>query len=593
LGLAALGKDFMRTEGQAALLQKRIDSINKQAMKGGLMLGLGGAIAGIMKGPYEQAKKLEMERQKFQALNLSASDNALAFSKAQELAHKNLGSTIGDNIAMIADLHTALGDLPSALSWSEDFQKFSIAARIQNDGKPVEGLMYNTAKALEHRGDRVIMNEAERNRELNMLSKVYFGSRGKVSPNDYFHASQTGKMAYTLFDPEFLYGQFAAFIQAKTGPTAGTAAMTYISSILGGHMDNKGKGFLTSLGLWDLQVSPQAKMMQQAVNAAIAKDPEMKAALKKQHMLTPIIGGLAPQFIEMASHRPDEFIQKVVAPRIRERFGMNLSDEQVAGIIMQNLNRNTSDFIGSFITSQHKFEKDAGIFDRAKGFSGAYQQYIKSPEGAELAADEAWKNFLAVFGSVYLPTITNGLLKLAGALDSLGQWVERNPGPVKVLTYAMMGLSGALMFGGTANLLAAAMRGIGLAIGLSGSTGLFGAIAGLANPIGIAVLAIGALAAAFYAFKPLSQAEIDGVKTDGGVKLSAGAQARIDAGALGNGPNVRTGGGAPNVTIHAVMDGTPIHTKVVNTIVRKTSSSLGTGFFDPNASPMTQFNTGH
>lgn len=45
--------------------------------------------------------------------------------------------------------------------------------------------------------------------------------------------------------------------------------------------------------------------------------------------------------------------------------------------------------------------------------------------------------------------------------------------------------------------------------------------------------------------------------------------------------------------INAVMDGTPIHTKVVQSIVRKTSTSLGTGFFDPNASPRNQFTTGH
>jgi hypothetical protein len=54
-----------------------------------------------------------------------------------------------------------------------------------------------------------------------------------------------------------------------------------------------------------------------------------------------------------------------------------------------------------------------------------------------------------------------------------------------------------------------------------------------------------------------------------------------------------SGSSTPNVTIHATMDGTPIHAKVVQTIVRKTSSSLGTGFFDPNASPMNQFVTGH
>jgi hypothetical protein len=53
------------------------------------------------------------------------------------------------------------------------------------------------------------------------------------------------------------------------------------------------------------------------------------------------------------------------------------------------------------------------------------------------------------------------------------------------------------------------------------------------------------------------------------------------------------GGGASGTTVHVSVDGTPLHAKFVNTVVRKTSSSLGTGFFDPNASPMTQFNTGH
>jgi hypothetical protein len=550
LGLASLSKDFMRTEEQAARLQKRIDSIKNQALKGGLMLGLSAGIAGVLKAPYEEAKKLAQEQQKFAALNLSASDNALAFAQAQTLAHKNLGSTIGENIALIRDLHTAVGDLPGALRMSEQFQKFSVAARVQNDGKPVEGLVYNSVKALEHRGDRVAQNPAEMRRELDLMSQVYFGSGGKVGPNDYFHASQTGKLAYTMFDPKFLFGQFAAFMQAKTGPTAGTAAMTYVSSLLGGHMDNKGKGFMTSLGLWDMSVSPQTKLMQKAINDAIAKDPSIAGPLKKMHMLTPMVGGLAPEYLEMASSRPDEFIQKVIAPRIRQRFGMDLTDEQVAGIVMRNFNRNTADFIGSFITSQHKYEKDAKIFGNAKGVDSAYQQYIKSPEGAEIAADAAWKNFLAVFGSVYLPVITTGLLKLAGGLDSLSQTVEKYPGAFRALAYSLMFVSAGLGLRGGGLLLSAALRGFGLALSmqaaggaagiarLAGSLGagqgLTGALSGLSNPIGIAVLALGTLAAAAYAFSPLTQREINAAKTDGGVKLTPDAQRRVDAGEAGS-----------------------------------------------------------
>lgn len=550
LGLAALSKDFMKSEAEAARLQKRIDSIKNQALKGGLMLGLSAGIAGALKVPYEEAKKLSQEQQKFSALNLSAADNARAFAQAQTLAHRNLGSTIAENIALIRDLHTAVGDLPGALRMSEDFQKFSVAARVQNDGKPVEGLVYNAVKSLEHRGDRVAQNPAEMRRELDMMSKVYFGSGGKVGPNDFFHASQTGKLAYTMFDPEFLFGQFSAFMQAKTGPTAGTAAMTYVSSLLGGHMDNKAKGFMTSLGLWDMTVSPQAKLMQKAINDAITKDPSIKKSLSKMHMLTPIVGGLAPEFIEMASRRPDEFIQKVIAPRIRQRFGMDLTDEQVAGIIMRNFNRNTADFIGSFITSQHKYEKDAHIFGNAKGFGAAYDQYIKSPEGAEIAAEAAWKNFLAVFGSVYLPTITAGLGRLAHGLDWLTQTVEKHPAAFKLLADSLMLVAAGLGLRGGGLLLSAALRGVGLALSLQAAggaagiakiaaslgsgPGLTGALMGLSNPIGIAVAALGTLALAAYAFGPITQREVDSYKTDGGVKLTPDARKRVDSGEAGS-----------------------------------------------------------
>jgi hypothetical protein len=57
---------------------------------------------------------------------------------------------------------------------------------------------------------------------------------------------------------------------------------------------------------------------------------------------------------------------------------------------------------------------------------------------------------------------------------------------------------------------------------------------------------------------------------------------------------VASSGSQPlHATINATMDGTPIHTKVVDSIVRKTSTRLGSGFYDLNASAPTQLATGH
>ncbi|WP_034195378.1 MULTISPECIES: hypothetical protein [Burkholderia] len=672
LGLAALSKDFLKTEGAANQLQRQIASIQKQAAKGALMLGMSAGIAGALKVPYEEAKKLRMEQEKFQTLNLSAADNAKVFATAQTLAHKNLGATIADNIALITDLHTATGDLGKALSLSDAYNRFAIAAKIQNDGKNVDGLVYNSVKALEHRGDKVMQNPTELAKELAMQSQVYFATRGRVSANDYFHASQTGKVAYQMASADFLYGPFAAFMSAKTGPTAGTEMMTANSSLLGGHMDKKAKGFLSGLGLWETKISPEALAIQRVIDRNT--DPEMRKALRAQHIETPVTGGLSATNAALFASNQAKFVDEVLVPAIRRKYG-NLSEQQIGLLISQNFNRGTADDLSFYAMSGQKVAKDTAIFRQSKDFGQAYRQYIKSPEGAEVAAEAAWKNFLAMLGSVYLPTITRGLLRLGGTLDRLSQTVERHPALFRNITHGLILLAGGLAINGTVLLLTSALRGLGLAISMtfitgpvrlmalgrgfvglgasvfrmggvvfralritgdglaflrgmafivtgpigaiargllflgralamqavggaagivrlagaiagSASTAFTGALAALVSPLGIAVLALGTLAAAAYAFRPFTQAEIDSYKTDGGVKLSASAQKRVDAGELTSSPFVRPRSSGVHVTTYADF-GNGFEkgvTKVVGGIVSKSSAPLGSGMYDSGLS---------
>ncbi|SCZ29502.1 hypothetical protein SAMN02787148_107204 [Burkholderia vietnamiensis] len=636
------------------------------------MLGMSAGIAGALKVPYEEAKKLRMEQEKFQTLNLSAADNAKVFATAQTLAHKNLGATIADNIALITDLHTATGDLGKALSLSDAYNRFAIAAKIQNDGKNVDGLVYNSVKALEHRGDKVMQNPTELAKELAMQSQVYFATRGRVSANDYFHASQTGKVAYQMASADFLYGPFAAFMSAKTGPTAGTEMMTANSSLLGGHMDKKAKGFLSGLGLWETKISPEALAIQRVIDRNT--DPEMRKALRAQHIETPVTGGLSATNAALFASNQAKFVDEVLVPAIRRKYG-NLSEQQIGLLISQNFNRGTADDLSFYAMSGQKVAKDTAIFRQSKDFGQAYRQYIKSPEGAEVAAEAAWKNFLAMLGSVYLPTITRGLLRLGGTLDRLSQTVERHPALFRNITHGLILLAGGLAINGTVLLLTSALRGLGLAISMtfitgpvrlmalgrgfvglgasvfrmggvvfralritgdglaflrgmafivtgpigaiargllflgralamqavggaagivrlagaiagSASTAFTGALAALVSPLGIAVLALGTLAAAAYAFRPFTQAEIDSYKTDGGVKLSASAQKRVDAGELTSSPFVRPRSSGVHVTTYADF-GNGFEkgvTKVVGGIVSKSSAPLGSGMYDSGLS---------
>jgi hypothetical protein len=459
-GLLSISKGLNHAGMDADKLNSKLASIGKQAAIGAAMFGAGLAIAGLLKAPLEEAKKLAQAKADFSTLNLSAADNEKVFAAASMNAHKNLGMTITDNIKLMQDLHTATGSLSHALEIAPDFSQFAIAAKIRNGGKSVDGLVMNAAKALEHRGDKVMMRPDEFHDELNMMSKVYFGTKGVVNPNDYYKASKTGGMSYSLLDKEFLYGKFAGLMSMQSGDSAGTSLMTSFSSLVGGHMDNKAKGFLAELGLLQVGVSKeQVKLTREAVAGLHLSAEDSKKMMKA---MMPVTGGLSAKYLSMYASRPDLFSDQVLVPAIRQKFGKDLTNEQVAEIETKYFNRGTSKLLGPLVLSGSKLEKDAAIFGKSMGFGQAYQMYRKSPEGAELAAGEAWKNFLALVGSVYLPIVTKGLEKLAHWLDVAGQYIEKNPEQIKSLTHALMGLSAFLITGGLINMVIAAGRGFWL-----------------------------------------------------------------------------------------------------------------------------------
>lgn len=467
-GLAALSAQFLKAEGDAARLDARIKGIKSGLIGGASMLAAGVAGAALLKGPYEEAKKLAQAKADFSTLNLAAMDNETAYAKASEIAHQRLGSTITENIKLIQDLHTATGDLPKALALSDVYAQFATAAKMRNGGEPVDSLVMNSIKALEHRGDRVMQHPDVLRRELEEQSKVYFATAGRVNPSDYFHASQTGKMAYSLMGDEFLYGPFAAYMQSRTGNTAGTASMTAMSSLIGGHMTKKAVGFLRDLGLWEDQTSPLLKGMRGNLQDMIAADPELKRLVAANGDLLVQSGGLPAEAAQLYATNPQAFVQKMLIPAIRKKYG-DITDEQVAQLLTGQFNRNTSDFLSFWITSNEKAKKDAAIIGKSQDFAGAYQTYLKSPEGAEEAASAAWKNFLALFGTVYLPLITRGLTWLAESLTKVSRFVEAHPLLFKVIADGFILIFGALSFGGLLKIAASGLDGLGLAVkGLKG-----------------------------------------------------------------------------------------------------------------------------
>lgn len=477
-GAGRAQKNLSALEEILGKLKGKGDEKDKKKKTGEAMAGVADKMFGALKSPYEAAAEAAQAQSDFETLNLGAQNNAAVYAKAAALSHKTLGTGIADNISRIRELNDALGDLPKSLALSEDFAKYSFAAKVANGGKDVEGLTANAAKALALRGAPVTGAEAVMRSELDLQSKVNFATSGKVNGAEFVAAAKAGKQAYQHFDKEYLYGQFSAYMAQESGETAGANAQGAYATLVGGGMDGKAKGFLSQLGL--LQARGKAKG---------GKGGE---------------AGLSAANVALMEHRPDKFIAEVLAPAIRKKYG-KVDDVKMVSLLSKNFDEHTASFIGDQIVNQPRLQSQTQKFQQASNYGSAYQQYLKSPKGAELAAAQAWKNLLTVIGSVYLPKVTSALLFFARTMDKLGGWLERFPLLTKIAVGAFVLLDGALKIGGTVLSLGGnfswlwkAIKRIGplLRTIIGGIVAFADAVVGLLTPVGWAIAAIAGLCAA-------------------------------------------------------------------------------------------------
>ena len=194
-----------------------------------------------------------------------------------------------------------------------------------------------------------------------------------------------------------------------------------------------------------------------------------------------------------------------------------------------------------------------------------------------------------------LDLATKGLTMLANGVERLTKFANDHPTITKLAVATGLALSGLMLLGGGVLLLKSALSALSL-IGISGiassiagagSATLVGALGALVSPIGLVVAVLGTLAAAAYAFRPISPTEIEAAKHEGGARLTPTAQSRVDAGELGAPSQyVKPADQKPIVLKGDVnMDGRKVGTVMWNQLGTELGRpQTGPGTFDPAAS---------
>ncbi|HCM9127877.1 TPA: hypothetical protein N5L07_002195 [Enterobacter asburiae] len=492
-GLIGLTRHFATAENSAAKLRNQLTSIGKMTAVGGGLMAIGFGLTKGLDAALKSAKDVAMAQADFKTLNLNAMEMAEVNATAMEQTHKTLGSTIAGNIRLIQDLHTAFGDLHHALELAPQFTRYETVVKAALGERAADGAVNAMARALEHRGGKVVNDPKEFQKELAMATQVQLATKNRVSPKDYLQASQTGKMAYALLSPEYLYGQFAGLMSMNGGFQSGTALMTAFSSLIGGHMDKKAKGFLADIGMYEEGVSKnRLKLMQDAMKGMSAD--ERKIYMQSIGGESLLAGGLKSQYAAMFAN-PDQLAAEM-AKNVRARFGQGMTDEQVAELIAKNFNRNTGNFIGQHILNRVKFAKDTAIFRHAQDYNAAYDTYMNSPDGAALALSSSWTNLKAVIGLQLIPVVTRLTFGLAKLFDKMSEFAEKHPTMTKMATYAVAAAAGLTTIAGAVILLGASIMAARLVASL-------GVVSSLATVLGgpLVWAAVAATGAAYLTYK--------------------------------------------------------------------------------------------
>lgn len=488
----AISGRFAGVNRDAEMFRSKLETIGKMTLAGGALVGVGYVITKGLDATIKAANDLVKAQNDFKTLNLTAQENASVNSSAQIVSHQVLGTTIAGNIRLIQDLHTALGDLHHSIELAPMFAKYESTIRMALGEHATDGMVNAAARALEHRGGNVVNNPKEFQKELEWMSQVQLASKGRVNPKDFLSASQSGKMAYTLLDPKYLYGGFAGLMSMNGGFQSGTALMTSFSSLIGGHMDKKAKGFLADIGMYSEGVSKaRMKLMANAMKGMSLKEKSIyMKSLGGESLLS---GGLSAEYVKMFAN-PDQ-LAAVMASKIRARFGKNLTDTEVAEIMAKNFNRNTGNFLGQHVLNATKFAKDSAIFRHAQDFNSAYDTYLNSPDGAAAALSASWMNVKAVLGIELIPTLTNVTLGLAHFMDKVSKFAEDNPWATKIAIYSATAVAGLALLSGGILLLGATI----MAARLVGSLGVVSSFATLlGGPVVWAIVAATAAGVLLY-----------------------------------------------------------------------------------------------
>lgn len=471
-GLAALSKDFLRTEADAAKLEQRLKSIKNMALAGGLMAGVGAVGLGLFKAPLEAARQYELAFTKFKTMNLGETINRQADQFARSanvmgVSAKELMNTLSESVGLFGDFDVARKLAPQLAALNKANSAI-FSGKIDHID---EGATRSLMKFIDRRGGT--HDEASFMRNLDLAQRMVTGSGGFLKFRDLDQFSQQAGTAFRGLSDEGVLNM-ALLLQEQGGARAGTAMMSMYQNLIAGRTTKTAMAEISALGL--------ATIQQESIGTVGGK-PQTRNRLR-----------LNEDFAAMLQADPATAMRQFVIPAIQAKYGKDVENGTIIKIVNDLLSNRTASGQASIMTTQVvQLLRDAGLARNAMGAQQTIDQYKKDPNAQFADYQAKYQSLLVELGLVVLPGVIKSLQTLIPMLRGMAEWIRDNQVKAKLLAGAFIALSAALAIGGVVTMAAAGIRALTLAIG---ALGLAAGRGGIGGGGGGAAAAVGAAARA-------------------------------------------------------------------------------------------------
>ena len=450
-GLAQVARLFATTNTAAAALQARLNLIGSTFKSGLILGGAGAALAAPLVAASRSAEDYFHQINQMNSAGFTHKEMVQSIAQAWKTTGSVITSTAVENLRVISDLRAVFGNSQEAVEYMPKFAKIQGAYASALDpklSKRADELTFAMAKSLDMIG--AVKNKDVFDKAANSMFKVVEATGGRITPQDYMTTFKYARQAKFNMSDDFLYKILPELMLENKGGGSGSS---------GGVGPQLAALYRFGVqGIMNKRAADVIREMGMVPDSAILKTTTTGTTLKKGLL---DYSGL--------SQNPFEWVNKILVPKMVEHFKIDPTNtkalvEQSNQIFKGN--QLAATLVAELIMKKNQYTRFAGMIDKTDNIDQAYDRGMKNDPAANWKALHAsFENVLTAIGSQVLPVLIPTVNRLATALQQTGRFLHDHPGFTKALVTVTALAAGALILGGTFQILRAGFMAVQFVIG--------------------------------------------------------------------------------------------------------------------------------